>query len=196
MGAATLARLGDYSLPWYQLRGSGNTLVSSDDTPLALATAQGDWADKPAAPSQDADGNYVCTAACAVNVPQTCGGRIRTLEIIGYGTNAANETCDWILYAYRGPYSPVRRIATGTAILGTMDCPTDPVQNAAITDGYFVDTWGTTTDYWESVSEIDDAANGCSALVLDLRGYTYLYMEIDIPAANQVASFGAAFSGV
>ena len=190
-----LTRLGDYSLPWYQLRGRGATLVAADDTPIALGTSTGNWANKPSVPSLDGWDTANCVPAVSVNVPQTSAGKISTAQIIGYGTDAANETCNWILYAYRGLNSPAIRVATGVAILGAMDLVTEPVTGATIT-GFYVDTWGITTDYWGQVTVKDDAADACSILTFDLRGFTFLYFEIDIPASTQVASFGAAFSGV
>ena len=115
------------------------------------------------------------------------------MQIIGYGTANANENCAWVLYAYRGLYSPAIRVAAGTAILGTMDTDEDPVSNTDLT-GFYVDTWGTTSNYWGSVSEKDDAGNGCSVLQFDLRGYQFLYLEV-LPTSGTCASFGAAFSG-
>lgn len=193
-----ITRLGDYQLGWYQLRGRGATLVTADDTALVPGASGNttDWDNKPAVPSALGYDSLNCVPAVSVNIPQMTTGKITTVQIIGYGTNAANEECDWLLYAYKGIYSPAIRVATGTAILGTMDCPKDPVTNTAITAGFYVDTWGITTDYWTSVAVKDDAQNGCSVLTFDLRGFLFLYLEIDIPAASQVASFGAAFSGV
>ena len=193
--SAIVTRLGEFSLPWRQLRGHGATLVTADDTALALGTSKGDWANRPASPGQDIDGNYICTAACSINVPEVTGGKIRTVEIIGFGTDTANQTCAWILYAYRSVYSPVRRVAAGTAILGAMDTVTDPVTGAALT-GFYVDTWGLTSDYWGTtiVGELDDAGDAMSVLSFPLRGYQYLYLEIK-PTTGTCASFGAAFSG-
>ena len=197
-------RVGDYSLMWNQLRGRGGTLVTVDDTPLDIVGAgnTNEWGDKPSGPalfpvddSTDPNNVYNCVPTVAVNVPEMTGGRIRTVEIIGYGTNAADEACNWILYAYRSRYSPAIRVAAGAAILGTYPCSTDPVNNEAITDGFYVDTWGQTNDYWGSVAYKDDADNTASRMLFDLRGYQFLYLELDV-GAGLVASFGAAFSGV
>ncbi len=203
-GSTVLARLGDYHSEWHQLRGRGGTLVTADDTPLDLAAtgATNDWDNKPAEPalfpqndSTDDTNVFNCVPAVAVNVPKMTGGRLRMVEIIGYGTNAADENCAWILYAYRGRYSPAIRIAAGTAILGTYPCSTDPVSNEAITTGFYVDTWGTTSDYWDDVTELDNADNTCSRMIFDLRGYAYMYLEL-LPTSGTCASFGAAYSGV
>ncbi len=196
---ALLSRLDDYQLPWAQLRGRGATLVTADDTPLDIEAAKGNWANKPAEPI-NITGDYLvpdlnCVPAVAVNIAKVSAGKIKTAQIIGYGTDAEDEACAWILYAYRGLYSPAIRVAAGTAILGAMDCPTDPVADAAITAGFYVDTWGITSDYWGEVAVKDDADDGCSILTFDLRGFLFVYMEM-LPAAGTVASFGAAFSGV
>ena len=195
--AGILTRLGDNSLGWYQLRGKGVTLVTADDTQIALGTSKGDWDNKPAAPVETGDSPsrvFDCVPFCSVCVPYVSAGKISTIEIIGWGTDAANETCAWILYAYRGPYSPARRVAAGTAILGTMDVVKDPITNTAVT-AFYVDTWGVTSDYWGSVAEKDDADNALSVLTFDLKGYQYLALEI-LPTSGTCASFAAAFSGV
>ena len=186
-------RTEDVFLGWKQLRGQGATLVTADDTALALGTSTGNWANKPAVPAFTS-GAYVCTPAVAVDIEDMTQGQIRTIEIIGYGTDTANQVCAWILYAYRREFSPACRVATGSAILGTMDVVTDPVTNAALT-AFYVDTFGITTDYWGSVSVKDNADNSCSRLVFDLRGYKYLYMEVT-PATSTCVSIGFAFSGV
>ncbi len=196
MSTGLITRTGDYQLGWYQLRGRGSTLVTTDDTVLNLGSSKGDWDNKPSEPSDSGWDSLNCVPTVAVNVPKMTGGKVSTIQIIGYGTNAADEECNWILYAYRGLYSPVVRVATGVAILGTMDCVKDPITNTAITNGFYVDTWGITTDHWNEVALKDDADNTCSIMTFDLRGFLHLYMEIDIPAASQVASIGFAFSGV
>ena len=204
MPGTVLARIGDYNSEWHQLRGRGSTLVTADDTVLDLVAtgATNEWDNKPSGPvlfpntdTTDDANVYNCVPAVAVNVPQMTGGRLRMVEIIGYGTDAADETCDWILYAYRGKYSPVIRIADGTAILGTFPCSIDPVNNEAVTAGFYVDTWGIGNDYWNEIIAVDSADNACSRLIFDLRGYQYLYLEIEL-GTGHVASFGAAYAGV
>lgn len=189
-------RLGDFALPWFQLRGRGATLVTANDTALDLTSEGGNWASKPVAPTWwPEDKVFNCVPAVAVNVPEVSGGRIRTVEIIAYGTSAANQSFVWTLYAYRSLYSPARRVATGTAILGTMDTDEDPVTNADLT-AFYVDTFGITRDSWGSVSVKDDADNALSVLQFDLRGYQFLFWEIPSIVADTAASVGVAFSGV
>lgn len=194
MTAGMITRLGDYGLPWYQLRGRGETLVTADDTALAITTSKGDWDNMPSMPSSDGWASPNCVPAVAVNVAAASGGKISTIQIIGYGTTTANQNCAWKLYAYRSKYSPAIRVAAGTAILGTMDLVKDPVTNTAIT-GFYVDTWGITSDYWGQVAVKDDAGDACSVLTFDLRGYVYLYMEV-LPTSGTCTSIGFAFSGV
>ncbi len=197
-------RVGDYALQWYQLRGRGGTLVTADDTPLDIVGAgnTNEWDDKPSGPalfpqndSTDDANVFNCVPAVAVNIHKASGGRISTIEILGYGTNAANESVAWKLYAYRGRYSPAIRVADGTAILGTYPCSTDPVNNAAITGGFYVDTWGIVNDYWKTIAVKDDADNTASRMMFDPRGYQYFYLEL-LPTSGTTASFGSAFSGV
>ena len=186
--------MGEYSLPFFQLRGYGSTLVTANDIdPINLDANEGNWDSKPSEASEISRGVFNCVANCSVNVARMSAGKIRTIEIIGYGTNDANEDCAWKLYAWRGLYSPVKRVAAGTAILSTMDVVKDPVRNEAITAGYYVDTWGI-SDYWSTASVTDNADNALSVLTFDLRGYTWLSLEI-LPTSGTCASFAAAFSG-
>jgi len=185
----------DWNKAWYQLRGHGATLVTADDVdPHGLASSEGDWANKPAAPAfNPVTQTWNCIPQCAVQIPEVSGGGIQTIEIIGYGTTADDQNCAWVLYAYRGQYSPAIRVAAGTAILSSMDVVTDPVTNAAIT-GFYVDTFGGTADYWGAVAYKDDADNACSRMMFDIRGYQYLYMEV-LPTSGTCTSIGFAFSG-
>ena len=196
MGNALTTRLGEYQLPWLQLRGYGSAFVTADDTVIDIAGAAGDWDSMPTVAPEIIRGVFDCTATCVINVPYTSAGKIRTVEIVGYGTTAALQDCDWVLWAWRGRYSPAKRVAAGTAILGTMDVVKDPVTNTAIT-AFYVDTWGKTATYWgaaSTVAETDDASNALSVLTFDLRGYQYLHLSIK-PSSGTCASFAAAFSG-
>ena len=197
-----LTLLGDNRIAWNQLRGRGSTFVTADDTPLALGTSKGDWENKPTQATEvQVPGSpgfkeivFDCVPNCTVNVPHMTAGKLSTLQIIGWGTTAADQTCAWILYAWRGLYSPAVRVAAGTAILGTMDVVKDPVSNTAVT-AFYVDTFGLTSDYWGSVAVKDDADNACSSLLFDARGFIYLNLEI-LPTSGTVTGFNAAFSGV
>lgn len=194
MSGALITRLGEYSLPYHQLRGKGATLVTADDTALDLTGGEAGWDDRPSLPSEEPKGVFNCVAACAVNVPHMSAGKIKTIHIIGYGTVAEDENCNWILYGYRSLNSPVIRIADGLAILGAADCVKDPVTNATISSGFYVDTWGTANDYWSSISELDDTGDAVSVLSFALRGFQYLFMEM-LPTSGTCTSFGAAFTG-
>lgn len=191
MNDALIDRLGEYHLPWYQLRGRGATLVTSSDPGFILAANAGPWGNKPAEPTSEGYDSLNCVPVCA---PKLSTGKIRTVQIIGYGTNAPDEGGVWELYGYRSRYSPAVRIGKGTALLGTMDVVTDPVTGAAITDGFYVDTWGITETYWglNEITSIDDAGDACSILTFDARGFTYLYHKLSIGTQT---SIGAAFSG-
>ena len=175
-----VTRLGEFSLPWYELRAS--TATTADEA-LALGTNEAAWASKP---------------TTAVNVPEVTGGKVRTVEIIGWGTDTANYDFEWHLYAYRSLYSPAVRVATGKAILGAADVVTSPVDGSTVTSGFYVDTWGKTTDYWDTgVTEQDDAGDSVSILRFDLRGYQYIFFGLDLDggAGTQVVTAALAFSG-
>ncbi len=201
---APLTLLGDNRIAWNQLRGRGSTFVTADDTPLALATSKGDWENKPTQATEvEVPGSpgyreivFDCVPSCTVNVPHMTAGKLSTVEIIGWGSTTADQTCAWILYAWRGLYSPAVRIAAGTAILGTMDVVKDPVSNTAVT-AFYIDTFGigASSNYWGSVAVKDDADNACSRLIFDFRGYIYLNMEV-LPTSGTCTGISFAFSGV
>lgn len=145
------------------------TGVTADDTPLDGATKNLTYAigDKPS------------TAA-------TVHPNWNNVQIYFYGTDAANETCNFKLYAYRED-GPAVLVCYGSFILGT-----------AVTGGtseYYADTISI-TDVWPAEVVVSDSGNNrVCTLAFDVIGYKYLYCEIDIPASGQVASAGARFSG-
>lgn len=102
------------------------------------------------------------------------------------GTDAANETCNFKLYAWRQD-GPATLICSGTFTLGTA------VTGTANT--YYADTI-TVTDVWPTELVVSNSGtNGVCTLAFDALGFMYIYCEIDIPASSQVASASAYISG-
>lgn len=104
-------------------------------------------------------------------------------ELHFYGTDAADEVCNFKIYMYR-ENGPAVLAATCVATLGTA------LRSAGV---YYADTI-TLTDTWSysgSSIAVRDASGGnrVATLALDTRGYKYMRVEIDIPASSQVASF-------
>jgi len=151
--------------PWQTLR-SG---VTSDDTALDGTTSgyTFQFADKPSA---------------AIEIDPTWN----SVDIYFYGTDAANETCNYKIYGWKAN-GPALLLTSGAFTLG-----------AAITGGtteYFADTI-TETDM-HAVSAVTDSTNDRVAVLhlTSLRGIKWIYCEIDIPASSQVASASAKMTG-
>lgn len=162
LGAATQTS----QLDWSPLRSS----VSADDTALDGTTENYTFAfgDKP-------------TAAIQVHQNWNNG------TVYFSGTDAANETCNYKLYAWR-ENGPALLICSGTFTLG-----------AGVTGGtneFYADTI-TATDTWPTtiVTSDADGNNRVATLSFDLVGCKYIYLEIDIPASSQVASASGYISG-
>lgn len=151
------------NIVWSPLR----TDVTADDTALDGTTAglTFQFDDKPAAAKK-------------------VGTELNGVEILFYGTDAADETCNFKVYAYRAN-GPAILVCTGVAVLGTA---------LHSTGTYYADTLEI-TDYWSTCHVLDSGNNRIARLTFDLRGYQWVYVEIDIPAASQVASISAEISG-
>ncbi|MFA5187009.1 MAG: hypothetical protein WC551_11055 [Patescibacteria group bacterium] len=103
------------------------------------------------------------------------------------GTDAANETCNYKLYGWR-ENGPAMLICSGTFTLGAA------VTGA--TNTFYADTI-TVTDTWPTtvVTSDADGNNRVASLAFDMIGCSWVYLEIDIPAASQVASANGYISG-
>lgn len=149
---------------WRPLR----TSVTADDTALDGTTESYTFAydDKPTTAFANSEWNNV--------------------QVMFYGTDAANETCNYKIYAYRA-YGPAVMVCSGVFTLGTAKTGT--------TNTFYADTI-TVTDYWPTEVIVSDSGNNrVCTLTFDLLGYNYVFCEIDIPAASQVASASALISG-
>ena len=154
-------------LGWISLR----TAIVSDDTALDGTTDSYTYSfgDKPA-------------AAIPVD-PGINGG-----DVCFYGTDAANEICNYKLYVYK---------ETGPALLW---CSGVVTLGAAVVKGetstYYADTITVVQVHGDSAKAIDVAGDRVCVLRLkDLRGARWIFLEIDIPASTQVASITGLFTG-
>jgi len=143
------------------------TTVTADDTALDGTTASYTY-------------QFADKSAKAVAIT----GEYNTAEIYFYGTDAAAETCNFKVYAYR-ENGPACLVCTGVVTLGT----------ALKATGVFYGGTIAITDYWATSSVIDSGNNRAARLQFDLKGCKYVYVEIDIPAASEVASISAEISG-
>jgi hypothetical protein len=143
--------------------------VTADDTALDGTTSGYTYAegDRPAA---------------AVEVDPTWN----TIEVYFYGTDAANETCNYKLYAYK---------ATGPALLWCNGAFTLGAAVTGATNTFFADTI-TETDVHGTTAVVDSGNDRVCVLTLgDTKGIKYMYCEIDIPASTQVTSASAMITG-
>ena len=107
------------------------------------------------------------------------------VQIYFYGTDAAAETCNFKIYAYRegGPAIPV---FSGVVTLGTALQATGTYYGGTITG---TDTWPT------DVLITNSGNNGLCSIWLDLNGCKYVSIEKDIPASAQVATISDKIAG-
>jgi len=169
LGFLTFAALGFYTETrqgvWQQLR----SVVAADDTPLDGTTAGFTLqaGDRP---------------GTAIEVDPTWN----TAELYFYGTDAADEVCNYKLYAYKAN-GPGMLWVNGAFTLGTA------VEGTAST--FFADTI-TETDGVGITSVGDSTNNRVAVLKLgNTKGIRYFFLEIDIPASTQVASASAMITG-
>ena len=143
--------------------------VTADDTPLDGTTAGLTYMfeDMPEIPN-------------IIEIQNTEGA----VEVIFTGTDAADETCAFKLYAYREG-GPAKLAFDGIVTLGTAVAPNSELYGDTITG----------TAYWPTtIAIVDSAVNRIASLWLDFSGYKYLYVEV-LPTTGTVTSITAHESG-
>ena len=158
------AYLETHIIPYSSLR----TASTGDDTALDGTTSSYTYkfTDKP---------------ATAVNL----NTRFNGAQIIFYGTDANNEDCDYIIYAYRDS-GPAEKVCSGTVTLGTA------VTGA--TNTFYADTI-TCTDVWPTtVTVANSAADGVATLSFDLMGHEWVFVQF-ADAGETCATMSAMIAG-
>lgn len=154
---------------WHQLRGS----VTADDTPLATF----DYASWPSSNTFDIEARL-----------KHC----QNLLIAFFGTNAANEAANYILYGIQ-KNGPIHHLVNGVVTLGARVTTTHPISGAAGTK-YWADTITTVNGIFTDVDVLLDAAGNDRIGILEIprRNLKELYLEIDV---DTVESIEAIVSG-
>lgn len=162
-------------IPWVSLRGA----VTTDDTPITDFSYSTSWPTSNTIklndpPFQDANG----------------------VLIAFHGTDAADETVNYLLYGRTRQNGPIQLLLGGVVTLGTQNCTTNPITGATIANGEWADTITVTDGIFAGIVEIlDSADNRICMLKFDTMHIEDLYLEIDIPASGQVASIYAILTG-
>lgn len=161
----------DAKYNWEVLR----DLVSSDDTPLA-AFSYSDW-----------------PASGTINVRELFPDA-RAVKIMFFGSDAADETFDYILYSRHKMNGPIETAIAGNVILGTKPCAKHPITGAALTNHFWGDTATVTSGLMDSVDTIQDSAvNDIAAITFPMQGIADLFLEID---KDTNAKAGAIIVGI
>lgn len=112
--------------------------------------------------SQTVDNFTIAGATIEIYEPPT---RANAAIVVFHGTDAANETLNWMLVGWRGKDDPAEFIANGTAILGTQR-----VAKATAAE-LWADTISITSQKWlTTVSVVDSGNNRMAKLAFDLCG--------------------------
>ena len=91
---------------------------------------------------------------------------------------------------------PIQLLLEGVMTLGTQTSTTDPISGVAIANGKWVDTITVTGGILSDIVSILDSTNNRICMLKFNRTHIEnLYLEIDIPAASQVASIYAIITG-
>jgi hypothetical protein len=166
-------------VPWSVLRGE---VTTTDSTTFLPSPAYNNWPSENTiklneAPLADANG----------------------LLIAFYGTDAANESADYILWGRSRTNGPLQRLLSGTITLGTQFADTDPIDNVTpITGGLWAKTItaidGLFYDATNPIVKVLDSGNSRIAMLkFDQIHIDELYLEItDI---NTAASIYAIITG-
>ncbi len=161
----------DIKYEWQPLR----DLVAADDTPLA-AFSYSDWPES---------GTFDIKAAFPF---------ARAAKIMFFGSDAANENFDYILYGRHKMNGPIEPLIAGNVILGTRPCAKHPITQAALTNHLWGDTITVTSGLLDAVDTIQNSAvNEIAAVTFSLQGIVDLFLEIDV---DTVAKAGAIITGI
>lgn len=108
------------------------------------------------------------------------------IDVFFSGTDAADETCNYKVYLYK---------SNGPAILWCNGVYTLGAAVTGETTTYFADTITCTNVHGNA--EVKDSGNDRVAVLRlgDVRGFKFVFCEIDIPASSQVASASADMTG-
>ncbi len=161
----------DIKYEWQSLR----DVVSTDDTPLA-AFSYTDW---PTSGTFDV---------------KTAFRFARAVKIAFFGSDAANETFDYILYGRHKMNGPIEPLIAGNVILGTQACAVHPITQEALTSHLWGDTITVTSGLLDSVDTIQNSAvNEIAAVTFNLQGIVDLFLELDL---DTNAKAGAIITGI
>lgn len=166
-----MSYLDDIKYEWQTLR----DLVASDDTALT-AFSYSDW---------PTSGTF--------NI-KTAFPYARAVKIAFFGSDAANETFDYILYGRNKMNGPIQELIAGNVILGAQACAKHPVTQAALTSHLWGDTITVTSGLLDSVDTIQNSGvDGIAAVTFPLQGIVDLFLELDL---DTVAKAGAIITGI
>lgn len=151
------------------------TVTATEDTQLTVATQK-------TAPVEATDGTICLPAQRGV------------MHLIFVGTDAADETLAWTIWAYKSISDPAEYVANGTATLG--------LTQTGGSNEFYADTIAITAQSWiKTVSVVDGAPAaiiadaGISKLVFDTCEYQYFNIIIrDITGGGECAKAGAKYA--
>lgn len=171
-----------YNMAYRQLRAEAD-----EDTSLINLSTGGAWASAPAGKVQ----LYPICEGSYVNEIQIifAGG-------IDAGTDPADKTFSWKLYAWKGTNCPAEYVANGTGTLGTQRVyifPDGDVESAWRT---WADTLSITTQRFVRTMATSDSTgnNEIAKLNVDASGYPYWYVEVTDADGSTGAEAGAISS--
>lgn len=159
-------------VPWISMR----TPVTTDDTAIT-DFKRGNWPSSNIIklkdpPLHDANGLIIC----------------------GYGTNANNEALtSYKVLGVGRQGGPIFTLLTGVWTLGALTCTVDPITQASLSLGFWVDTMTVTGGLFSGIVEILDSTNDrICGLRFDQTFIDEIYLELDL---NTCASMGAIICG-
>lgn len=141
-----------------------------------------------------AAGDFANKSATAFALPQEReNSPANAVEILFAGTDAANETFSYGIYAYADENGPAELICTGTGTLGTQAVVKYPDTAATATNTFWADTLTATGYHIKTVTVADgSAANRVAKLTFDATGYRYLKVYVyDAGGGAECSTVGA-----
>lgn len=141
---------------------------ANEDSSTLDLTAEGDF-------------SVVSVANGWFKVPEIAGkSRVNGLQFIAYGGNAANDTFNYRILTAAIANGPAEPVEIGQGILGTQPVLIDPATGAEKSNRFWVDTFGTITNYWwiAGSGKVSNASNFIDGRRIDGLGSGWYKIEV------------------
>lgn len=172
-----------YHSSWVRIKDSAAEDAANFATTLALATNEGNFANK-------TSGAYQIVSRAIEPQPFTSSAGGAWIFAF-YGTDAADETFSFTMVGWAKGNGMAEVICEGNGILGTQDVVLEP-NGDAITNGFWADTIELDeTTKWPSVAVFNSDDNQVAKIFVDMAGLEWVdFITYDVAGGAEASTIG------